>query len=123
MILIINQKQMSTLGQRTTLLKRTLGMTQKEFAKTGSFSQSNLSLLENDGVVPNLGFILRISEAFPQISLDWWLMGKGNMLVTRPDPEIENIKNLSDAKKVLNELRGAVEEMKYMRIVRKGNSG
>lgn len=108
---------MSTLGQRTTLLRKTLGLTQKEFAKIGSFSQSNLSLLENDGVTPNLGFILRISEAYPTVHLDWWLTGRGTIFVSRPDPEIENIKSLGDAKKVLFELREAVDEMKHMRLV------
>ena len=69
---------MSTFGQRTTTLRKSLGMTQKEFAIAGDFSQSNLSLLENDGVTPNLGFIISISSVFPNINLNWWIQGRGD---------------------------------------------
>lgn len=110
---------MSTLGKRTALLRRALGLTQKEFAKAGDFSQSNLSLLENDGVVPNLGFIINISTAFPQINLNWWIQGRGNIFVSGPTT-IEDVKDIKDVRQVLKDLNETIAEMKAVSIIGKG---
>lgn len=102
---------MSTFGQRTTTLRKSLGMTQKEFAIAGEFSQSNLSLLENDGVIPNLGFIITISKAFPNINLNWWIQGRGEMFLKEQFEE-DDLNSLSPGlRKFLLELRSSVNNI------------
>lgn len=73
------QEYQSALGKRTVILRKNLGLTQKEFAEAGDFSQSNLSLLENGGVTPNLGLFINIGENFPQVNMNWWILGRGDM--------------------------------------------
>jgi transcriptional regulator with XRE-family HTH domain len=72
---------MSTFGTRTIALRTALGRTQKEFGALGDLTQSNLSNAENDKTVPNLDFVMNIKKAFPQIDLNWWIHGDGNMFL------------------------------------------
>lgn len=102
---------MSTLGARTTLLRKSLGLTQKEFAVTGDFSQSNLSLMENDGVVPNLGFFVRITAKFPDINLNWWINGHEEMFLSKTS-DMEVGEGLDPSlKKFLKDLRKEVSDL------------
>jgi transcriptional regulator with XRE-family HTH domain len=104
---------MDTLGKRTVMLRKLLGMTQKEFAIAGDFSQSNLSLLENDGVIPNLAFLMAIHEHFPQINLHWWITGKGEIMFKKKDFKEEDLNSLSPAlKNFLINLKESVENIK-----------
>lgn len=107
---------MSTFGKRTVLLRKALGLTQKEFASAGDFSQSNLSLLENDGVIPNLNFILNISTSFTNINLNWWIQGRGAMFVTETT-KIEDLAIDPDLKKFLKDLNESVIELKMTTLV------
>jgi transcriptional regulator with XRE-family HTH domain len=109
---------MSTFGKRTVLLRKSLGMTQKEFAKAADFSQSNLSLLENDGVIPNLGFVINVSEAFPQINLNWWILGRESMFVEKK-ANLDDLTISPDLKSFLKELNESVENLKHVNFLNK----
>lgn len=106
---------METFGKRTVLLRKKLGLTQKEFAKAADFSQSNLSLLENDGVIPNLSFVMKIAESFPKVRLDWWITERGTMFI--PEEEIQDDTDFGEIsnpslRKFLRELKDSVTEVK-----------
>lgn len=106
---------MGTFGSRTVLLRKSLGLTQKEFAKAGDFSQSNLSLLENDGVIPNLSFVIKISESFPNIRIDWWVTERGTMFIpskeAKDNVDFGEISSVS-LRKFLRELKDSVDEVR-----------
>lgn len=51
-----------------------------EFAnKLGMSDQTFRSFLTRDNRVPNFEFFVRISHVFPQVNLDWLILGKGSM--------------------------------------------
>lgn len=104
-------RKMDSFGKRTTILRKSMGMTQKQFAIAGDFSQSNLSLLENDGVIPNLGLIITISEKYPNINLNWWIQGRGEMFIKEQFEE-DDLNALSPGlRKFLIELRTSVNNI------------
>jgi len=102
---------MSTFGVRTVALRKSLGLTQKEFGLAGGLTQSNLSNAENDKTLPNVDFIINIKFSFPEVNLNWWLSGEGMML----DHKLEKKKlpeNMNPA--IKNFLEDLSEEIRNM---------
>jgi transcriptional regulator with XRE-family HTH domain len=56
------------------------GMKAGQFADAVGVQRSALSHVLSGRNKPSLDFILRIKQRFPQVSLDWLTLGKGNML-------------------------------------------
>jgi transcriptional regulator with XRE-family HTH domain len=95
---------MSTFGNRTTALRKALGLTQKEFGLAGNLTQSNLSNAENDLTLPNLDFVINVKFSFPNINLNWWISGEGLMF----DHKIEKS---ALPKSVKPEIRAFLEDL------------
>lgn len=107
----INNILMSTLGTRTILLRKALGLTQKEFSKIGDLSQSNLSLAENDGVFSSVHFFIKLKENFPNINMNWWLAAEGSIFL-KTDSDLAIEANIDPGiKKFLSEMRAEISNM------------
>lgn len=68
-------------NKRLQQFRKSLGMTQTQFAEAVSITQANLSFLENNpGHTPSGHLIQNIITAFPDLNLNWWFFGEGEML-------------------------------------------
>lgn len=76
------------IGERIALLRRSLGMTQEEFASAICMSRSNLSNVEKDRFTITDRVIANVCVQF-HANEDWLRNGKGDMFVEiSPDEEM-----------------------------------
>ena len=47
---------------------------------------------------PSLDFMLKIKSRFPEVNLDWLLLGNGEMIIR--DPQLEEMENITQTNKV-----------------------
>ena len=71
------------IGLRIKQLRLENNLTQTEFAARIGAKQANLSYIENDGYKISLDIIMKIISKF-DISYEWLLAGKGEMLKGEP---------------------------------------
>lgn len=91
-ILMKNNAEIDTIGQRLKCLRRSLNLTQKKFAYIIGISQGNLSEMEKDKIFPSYNTLIFIMKQF-KISADWILIGKPVLFSDEisEDPEIKEI--------------------------------
>lgn len=84
------------MNQRIELLLRIKDVTASKFAEMLGVQPSNISHILSGRNKPSLDFIIKVVEAFPDISLDWLIFGKGNMYsqmnAISAEKEIEQLK-------------------------------
>jgi len=84
------------MNQRIELLLRIKDVTASKFADMIGVQPSNISHIISGRNKPSLDFIIKVVEAFPDISLEWLMFGKGNMYsqmnVISAEKEIEQLK-------------------------------
>lgn len=68
-----------TPGQRLSLVREKLGLTQREMASELSFSQGMVGFLESGKKLPSRNFLQKLAERFG-VSSDWLLNGQGEMI-------------------------------------------
>lgn len=76
---------------RLAFLLENLDYTASAFADKIGVQRSSLSHLLSGRNKPSLDFIMKINEAFPEISLTWILKGKGNYLESQNTTSITKI--------------------------------
>ncbi|MFV0238075.1 MAG: helix-turn-helix transcriptional regulator [Flavobacteriales bacterium] len=67
------------INHRIELLKKHFGLSNAEFSEKINVQPSSLSHIFSGRNRPSIDFILKIKKAFPEISLNWILLGEGNM--------------------------------------------
>lgn len=67
------------INKRIEQLKEHLGLSNSEFSNRIDVQPSALSHIFSERNRPSVEFILKIKNAFPAISLDWLLLGKGSI--------------------------------------------
>jgi len=82
---------MQTINERIVFLRKYKSLKQNEFSKLVGIPRSSMSEIENGKRCPNIEFIVRISNKFEDISMDWLLTGKGTMLREEPKTSPEAI--------------------------------
>ena len=80
---------MDTIGTRIKQLRKHLGLSQKDFCQKVSIPQSRLSEIESDKTKPSYPFLQNASDIF-NVSLDWLIVGKGQMFHITEAPTINN---------------------------------
>lgn len=96
-------------------------LTASQFADLIGVQRSNISHILSGRNKPSLDFIMKITEHFPTVSIDWLLNGKGEMFVTGENKqarvssqlEIEDLNSNSGLKNEQKpiELQSAIKEM------------
>lgn len=67
-------------------------LTNAQFAKYIGVQPSNVTHILNGRNKPSLDFLLKIIDCFPEISLEWLILGKGEMLIRA---ETQSVKSVS----------------------------
>lgn len=68
-----------SVGKRLASFRKTLGMSQRVLASALGVSPGRIGSIETDAVEPSRSFLQKISERY-QISADWLLHGRGEMV-------------------------------------------
>lgn len=96
--------------ERLKYIRKTLNLTQKDFAKKIGMSRSGYSQIETSDRPISERLILSINLAFPEVNINWLRTGEGNMIIEKEDDFLSqmtkkynlNEKDLSFIKHYLN---------------------
>jgi len=70
-----------SVGERLTLLRKTLDINQTDMAMTIGCTQGNISQYEKDGSTMSIKYLIPLRSAY-SVNLDWLLLGIGKMFVS-----------------------------------------
>jgi len=70
-----------SVGERLTLLRKTLEINQTDMAMAIGCSQANISKYEKDSTTMSIEFLIPLRKAY-NVNLDWFLLGIGDMFLT-----------------------------------------
>lgn len=71
---------MEVINERVRLIYKSLNITLKSFSEALDISEGTLKSMFNRGTNPSFDVIEKIANAYPNISMDWLITGKGKML-------------------------------------------
>lgn len=95
--------------QRIKIIYETLGLKQSHFAKQCDLSQSTVNGRYRLNKIPSVDAIKSILVAYPNISLDWLILGEGNMY-NEQNTTLEN-EVIQRIKEMLKEMNISVSEL------------
>lgn len=67
------------INHRIELLKEHFGLSNSEFSERINVQPSSLSHIFSGRNRPSIDFILKVKKAFPNVSLNWILLGEGTI--------------------------------------------
>lgn len=111
----------STINGRIRQIIQSAGITDSAFAKKIGVTQSVIGSMFQRGTEPSAKVITSILLAYEDISSEWLLRGKGEMLLSeiKQDPNIERIERLVDT---IATLQGTInEQMKTIQLLTEDN--
>lgn len=111
----------STINGRIRQIIQSVGITDSAFAKKIGVTQSVIGSMFQRGTEPSAKVITSILLAYEDISSEWLLRGKGEMLLSeiKQDPNIERIERLVDT---IATLQGTInEQMKTIQLLTEDN--
>lgn len=73
------------IGQRITEIRKALGFSQNELSRKLQFNQGNFSKLESGAVKPSYEFLERLLDTFPEINVNYLMLGEGDALKVDTD--------------------------------------
>lgn len=99
----------STINGRIREIILSAGITDSAFAKRIGVTQSVIASMFQRGTEPSAKVLTSILLTYEDISAEWLLRGKGQMLLSEvtPDPNIEQMKRLVDT---ITTLQGIITE-------------
>jgi len=83
------QNQMSTQGERLEKLRKLKGFSQQALADSIGVSKSSVNKVLSDGGNFEVKNYLKLNEVYG-ISLDWLILGKGDMFITEKPTQISD---------------------------------
>lgn len=111
----------STINGRIRQIIQSAGITDSAFAKKIGVTQSVIGSMFQRGTEPSAKVITSILLAYEDISSEWLLRGKGEMLLSeiKQDPNIERMERLVDT---IATLQGTInEQMKTIQLLTEDN--
>ncbi len=75
--------------ERIILLIRALNFTSAQFADEIGVQKSGISHIISGRNNPSLDFVQKILQRFPEVNMEWLIMGKGSMIKGEPGPTSE----------------------------------
>lgn len=104
-----NSKTNYGANKRLQQFRKFMGLNQTQFAEKINITQGNLSYLEkNPSQTPSGQLIKSIIEVFPDLNLNWWFFGEGEMLRSEDMKKLDNVP--TDVKVLLKELDNVKRE-------------
>ena len=102
-------KNNNTINGRIREIILSAGITDSAFAKRIGVTQSVIASMFQRGTEPSAKVLTSILLTYEDISAEWLLRGKGQMLLSEvtPDPNIEQMKRLVDT---ITTLQGIITE-------------
>ena len=99
----------NTINGRIREIILSAGITDSAFAKRIGVTQSVIASMFQRGTEPSAKVLTSILLTYEDISAEWLLRGKGQMLLSeiKPDPSIEQMKRLVDT---ITTLQGIITE-------------
>ena len=99
----------NTINGRIRAIILSAGITDSAFAKRIGVTQSVIASMFQRGTEPSAKVLTSILLTYEDISAEWLLRGKGQMLLSEvtPDPNIEQMKRLVDT---ITTLQGIITE-------------
>ena len=99
----------NTINGRIREISLSAGITDSAFAKRIGVTQSVIASMFQRGTEPSAKVLTSILLTYEDISAEWLLRGKGQMLLSEvtPDPNIEQMKRLVDT---ITTLQGIITE-------------
>lgn len=95
------------MNNRIQLLLDIKDVTASKFATMIGVQPSNISHILSGRNKPSLEFISKVVQAFPDISLDWLILGKGNMYNQINSPTIDEISLLKKEIEKINNTKSS----------------
>jgi transcriptional regulator with XRE-family HTH domain len=86
--------------ERIQAIIRHQGLTASAFADKLGVQRSGMSHIFSGRNKPSLDLVIKIMDAFPEISVDWLLRGEGEMQNDAFKQEVTNVTNLFDEPEV-----------------------
>lgn len=93
---------MDTIGQRISIIQKMLGLSTAEFAERLGLSKQSYYLLTVNRTSPKFEAIQVIFGLFPDLSVNWFLFGKG-------EPRANNDKAVELLKKIAVDIKSVLE--------------
>jgi len=76
----VQKGEVMSIGERLTLLRKTLDINQSMMAMVMGCTQANISLYEKDGSTMSVKYLVPLRNAY-NVNLDWLLQGVGEMFL------------------------------------------
>lgn len=89
---------MDTLGARLLYARKSIGLSQKDFAKKAGISPATIGFIELDQRSPSREVLSKLSDTY-SLSTDWILSGAGEMLI----PSVEELVAFREARQATTE--------------------
>ena len=94
-----------SIGNRLNLVIEYYNMTHNSFAKSlGMHNGSNIKRLITLNRTPQISTVNKISEAYPNLNMDWLRTGSGQMISNLPESLSDNDDLTVTAKQIINQL-------------------
>lgn len=98
------------------------GINDSAFAKKIGVTQSVIASMFKRGTEPSAKVITSILSTFEDISSEWLLRGKGNMLISENSQNNENVERISRLVDTITILQGTInEQMKTIQLLNEEN--
>jgi transcriptional regulator with XRE-family HTH domain len=80
------------ISQRLNLLLKEKNLSASKLAQIIGIQKSSISHIMSGRNKPSFDFLLKLKEHFPDINLDWFITGEGEMYETTEQPQIAESK-------------------------------
>lgn len=97
------------------------GLTASALAEEIDFNRSTISHLVSGRNKPSLEFVMKLLQKFPELNMDWLVLGKGSFPSDNTSKPVENISKSNPAptsKKPLNSISEVVKESEITPIAK-----
>lgn len=111
---------MNTFGSRLKAFRESTGLSQVDFANKIGINQVNVTHWENNKNLPNSKKSVKITQAFPELNIDWLFNGTIPMLLEKSpktEPLISQIQKwmqekIEDQAKIIQAKDELIEELR-----------
>lgn len=113
---------MSDIRERLNELKSYYKLSGSALAKRADVNTTSVNCFLSGKSSPSYDFLSKLLDAFPSVSAEWLLRGKGNMLIeAKSEVESQIAKELADAKTKLLVQEGITKELRDMLLEKSGS--
>ncbi|MEH0153992.1 hypothetical protein V6R21_07570 [Limibacter armeniacum] len=96
-------------GKRLTLFMLEKDLSVDQLSKITETSLSAIYDWRNGKKVPNTNYLMKISEAHPELNMDWLITGRGKMMYSNKAEKVTN--NESSVENRLSELENKIDQL------------